>query len=119
MSNDYKLTLQEQETIINGNSASKEWDILTSDSRIIRRMDRQGFKPDGRSNPWGYVSYTIPFDKISILKAGNRVKPQFTPEQLERKRVALALARKALTNNQGKKTGIVRSMDTRMMRESL
>jgi hypothetical protein len=67
--NEYKLTREEQETVIGGNAASQEWDIRTADPRIIRRMEKQGFKPDQRENPWGYVSFTVPFDKVKIAKA--------------------------------------------------
>ena len=69
---DYKLTREEQETIIKGNAASKEWEIVTADPRTIRRMQKQGFRPDDRANPWGYASYTVPLDKIAIRKAQKR-----------------------------------------------
>ena len=69
---DYKLTREEQETIIRGNAASKEWEIVTADPRTIRRMERQGYKPDDRPDPWGYVSFTLPFDRIAIRKAEKR-----------------------------------------------
>jgi hypothetical protein len=66
------LTREEQETIIRGNAASKTWEVLTADPRIARRMERQGYQPDPRKNPWGYVSFTVPFDRIKILKAEKR-----------------------------------------------
>ena len=69
---DYKLTREEQETIIKGNAASREWEIITADPRTIRRLEKQGYKPDDRPNPWGYISYTLPLDRIAIRKASNR-----------------------------------------------
>ena len=45
------------------------WNICTADPRIIRRMEKQGYKPDARPNPWGYVSFTLPFDRVRIAKA--------------------------------------------------
>jgi len=69
---DYKLTKQEQETIIKSNAASQEWEIVTADPRTIRRMEKLGYEPDDRQNPWGYVSFTLPFDRIAIRKAVKR-----------------------------------------------
>ncbi len=71
MSN-YKLSREEQETVINGNAASQEWEICTADPRIIRRLKRQGYKPDERENPWGYVSFIVPFDRVRILRPEKR-----------------------------------------------
>jgi hypothetical protein len=105
MTDDYRLSREEQETIITGNATTKEWDILTSDLRIIRRMERQGYKPDGRKNPWAYFSYTIPFNKIAILRAGDRIRRELTPEQIEKRRASLAMARKSLINSQEVEAG--------------
>ena len=69
---DYKLTKQEQETIIRTSAADKEWEIISADPRTIRRMEKQGYKPDDRSNPWGYLSDTVPLDRIAIRKAEKR-----------------------------------------------
>ncbi len=69
---DYKLTREEQETVIRGNAASQEWEILTADPRIIRKVEKQGYRPDDRQNPWGYVSFTLPWNKIRIGKAEKR-----------------------------------------------
>jgi hypothetical protein len=66
------LTREEQETIIRSNAASKTWEVVTADPRIIRKMDKQGYHKDERRNPAEYVSYTIPFDRIRILKAEKR-----------------------------------------------
>ena len=73
----FKLTSQEKETIIRGNAGSREWEVVTADPRIIRKMAKQGYRPDERPNPWGYTSYTIPFAKVRIGKAisGKRGKP--------------------------------------------
>jgi hypothetical protein len=72
------LTREEQETIIRSNAASKTWEVVTADPRIMRRMERQGYQADPRKNPWGYVSFTIPFDRVKILKP----KPKLTEQQL-------------------------------------
>jgi hypothetical protein len=77
------LTREEQETIIRGNAAAKTWEVVTADPRIKRRMETQGYKPDDRKNPWGYISYTIPFSRIRILKAEKRKMSEAT-------RIALA-----------------------------
>jgi hypothetical protein len=71
MSN-FKLTREEQETVILGNAASQTWDICTADPRIIRKLEKQGYKPDDRPNPWGYVSFTLPLDRVKIAKAERR-----------------------------------------------
>jgi hypothetical protein len=75
---DYRLTREEQETIILGNAGSQEWDICTADPRIIRKLERQGFKPDDRPNPWGYVSFTVPLDRLKIARSEKR-KPTGRP----------------------------------------
>ncbi|MBZ5497651.1 MAG: hypothetical protein LAP85_14710 [Acidobacteriia bacterium] len=67
-----KLSREEQETIIRGNAAGSEWEMVTADPRIIRRMARQGYRTDQRENPWGYVSFTVPFDRVKILRAEKR-----------------------------------------------
>jgi hypothetical protein len=84
------LTREEQETIIRGNAASKTWEVVTADPRILRRMEKQGYQPDPRKNPWGYISFTVPFDRVRILKAEKRkpseamlaagAKTQFKPK---------------------------------------
>ncbi len=85
-----RLSREEQETIINGNAASQSWDVCTADPRIIRRMEKQGYKPDERENPWGYVSFTVPFDRVRILRPEKR---KLTAEQRESRMRALATAR--------------------------
>jgi hypothetical protein len=69
---EYKLTREEQETVIRGNAASQAWEIIAADPRIIRKMEKQGYKPDGRRNPWGFFSFTVPFDRVKIAKAEKR-----------------------------------------------
>jgi hypothetical protein len=69
---DYRLTREEQETVILGNAAGKTWDICTADPRMIRRLEKQGYKPDDRPNFWGYVSFTLPLDRVKIAKAEKR-----------------------------------------------
>ena len=77
---DYRLTREEMETVILGNAASQTWDVCTADPRIIRRMARQGYKPDKRENPWGYVSFTVPFDRVKVLRPEKR---KLSPEHCE------------------------------------
>jgi hypothetical protein len=67
-----RLTRDEMETVILGNAAGATWDVCTADPRIIRKLERQGFKADNRPNPWGYISFTVPFDRIRIAPARKR-----------------------------------------------
>jgi len=76
----YKLTREEMETIIRANAASQQWEIVTADPKIIRRMAKQGYQQDKRENPWAYVSFTVPFDRIAIKKAEKR-KRELTEKQ--------------------------------------
>jgi hypothetical protein len=69
---EYRLYRDEKETIILGSAASRTWDICTADPRIIRKMKMQGYKPDNKTNPWGYASFTLPFEKVRIVKAEKR-----------------------------------------------
>ena len=71
----YKLTREEQETTIQGNAASQQWEVVTEDPRIIRKMERQGYKPNSERNPWGYISYTVPFTTVRIGKAVSIKRP--------------------------------------------
>jgi hypothetical protein len=80
------LTRQEQETIIRGSAADQTWEVVTADPRIIRKMEKQGYKPDPRNNPAEYVSFTVPFGRIKILRAEKR---KLTPEQVEELRQRL------------------------------
>ena len=68
----YKLAREERETVIRGNAASHSWEVVTADPRIIRKLTRQGFKPDDHPNPWSYVSFTLPFNRIGIRRADRR-----------------------------------------------
>ena len=72
----YKLTRDEMETIIRGSAGSRAWEVVTGDARIIRYMAKQGYSPDDRPNPWGYISFAIPSDKVRIGKAGKRKLPE-------------------------------------------
>lgn len=69
---DYRLSREEMETVILGNAASQTWDLCTADPKIIRKMERQGYQPDKRANPWGYTSFTVPFNRIGIRKSEGR-----------------------------------------------
>jgi hypothetical protein len=87
---DIKLSREEQETIILGNAASKEWDICTADPRMIRKFEKQGYKQNDRENPWGYISFTLPYSKVSIRKEGKGLVPKhsFKPKAAEEPRVS-------------------------------
>lgn len=74
------LTREEQETVIRASVADSTWNVCTADPRIIRLMERQGYQPDLRKNPWGYVSFTVPFDRVKIKPAVKR-KPTGRPFQ--------------------------------------
>jgi hypothetical protein len=73
----YKLTREEMETVIRGNAADKEWEIITADQRIIRKLGKQGYRPCSNPNPWGYVSFSVPFAKIRIGKAVSLKRGKF------------------------------------------
>jgi hypothetical protein len=64
----YKLTREEQETVINCSAVDREWTVITSDPRIIRKLERQGYKTVDSKSPWGYRSFRVPFSRISIRK---------------------------------------------------
>jgi hypothetical protein len=94
---DYKLSAEERETIIRGNSASKQWEVVTSDPRIIAKMGKQGYKPNGVTNPWGYESYTLDYNRVRIA---NIAKRKVSEAQREATRARFAAAREALKNKQ-------------------
>ncbi len=94
----YKLTLEERETVINGNAARRTWEVVTADPRIVRRMAKQGYKPDERDNPWGYVSFTVPFDRVRILRPEKRT---MSAERKQRQSEILSNARKARNSLSG------------------
>jgi hypothetical protein len=78
------LTKEEQETIIRGYAGAKTWEVVTADPRMIRKMERQGFKPDDRRNPAEYVSYTVPRGRIPILRAEKRKMSEKALEALRK-----------------------------------
>ncbi len=105
-----QLTREEQETIIKGNAASRTWDVCTADPRIIRRMEKQGYKPDERENPWGYVSFAVPFDRVRILRPEKRA---MSAERKQRQSEILSNARKArngLSGNRAPEDNASRSL---------
>jgi hypothetical protein len=75
------LTREEQETIIRSSAADQEWDICTADPRIIRKLEKRGYQKEDRRNPTPYVSFRIPFKRLSFLSAAER--PQRTEAQME------------------------------------
>src|SRR4030095_2177668 len=81
-----KLTQEERETIIRASAADRTWDIITADPRVTRRLQKKGYKPDDRKNPWGYVSFTVPFDRVKFLKAKKRKLSREHLEALARSR---------------------------------
>jgi hypothetical protein len=83
---EYKLTREEQETVINCSAADREWTVLTSDPRIIRKLERQGYRTiDAAKNPWGYQSYRVPFGRISIRKRETQARtPRRMPAGLQK-----------------------------------
>ncbi len=67
---DVRLTPEEKETVIRGNAGSKTWEVVTADPSMIRYMEKQGYTPDDRKNPWGYKSYTL--DRRPSIPKKNR-----------------------------------------------
>jgi len=63
-----KLTNAERETVIRCSAIDKEWEVVTADDRIIRRLKKRGYKVEAdkqMGNP--YVKATVPFGRVSIL----------------------------------------------------
>ncbi len=103
---DYKLTREEQETIIRTSAADQTWEIVTADPRIIRKMAKQGYQPDARENPWGYVSFTVPYSRVKIMRAEKRQisekhKEALLKASLTRKGIAPAMVLEAELKRQG------------------
>lgn len=89
------LSREERETVILGNAASREWEVCTADPRIIRKLERQGYKREGRENPWGYVSFRLPFNRLSIRKREGR---KLTPGNLA-KMASMSLKRGVIADS--------------------
>lgn len=68
MINKYKLTREEQETVIRSSAAEDGWDICSADPRVIRYLKRQGYDPAPDHQLSGYLRCRVPFSKVRIRK---------------------------------------------------
>jgi len=73
-----KLSPEERETVFRCSAADKQWDIMTADSKMINKLTKRGYKPTERTNPWGYVSFCIDYDRVRIGPAIRVKKPKRT-----------------------------------------
>lgn len=62
------LTNEERETVIMGNAACQEWDIVSADPRIIRKIERAGWKAEADLDPWGAKRFKIPLPRLSFRR---------------------------------------------------
>ena len=45
-------------------------------------MEKRGWEMDDRENPWGYVSYWVPYNAVRIMGVGlGRVKREMSEKQ--------------------------------------
>ena len=86
MTNKYKLTKAEQETVIRCSAADQEWDVCTADPRFIRYLKRQGYQPEPDYQGRDYLSCRIPYRKLRISK-----KAGLTAEQKARLAIQLKM----------------------------
>jgi hypothetical protein len=68
--NKYQLTRAELESVFRSSAADKEWDVVTTDPRMIRYLKRQGYDPKTDHQLSDYVSCKVPFRKVRIRKLG-------------------------------------------------
>ncbi len=64
----YRLTREEQETVIGCSAADREWDVCTADPRFARYLRRQGYEPEPDFQFHDCVFCRIPFRKLRISK---------------------------------------------------
>ena len=69
------LSKEEQETIIRSSVADKTWDICTADPRIINKLKKRGYAPNGNKTPFGYISFEIDFDRVRFGPAIKLKRP--------------------------------------------
>ena len=72
MSPTYKLTQEEQETIIRGCAGKQEWIIYTADPRIIRKFKKLGYKVD-QEDQYGGIWVTVPFRVVRFGRLEKRI----------------------------------------------
>jgi hypothetical protein len=82
----YRLTKEEQETVIRSSAADQEWDVCTADPRVIRYLKRQGYEPEPDYQLRDHLSCRIPYRKLRISK-----KAGLTAEQKARLAIQLKM----------------------------
>jgi len=88
----YRLTKEEQETVIRCSAADQEWDVCTADPRFIRYLKRQGYEPEPDYQLGDYLSCRVPFRRLRIRRLEG-----LTAEQ----RARLAIRLKTVPRNRG------------------
>jgi hypothetical protein len=78
----YRLTKEEQETVIRCSAADQEWDVCTVDPRFIRHLNRQGYHPEPDYQFPDHMSCKVLFRKLRIrriseLKADQKARLAF------------------------------------------
>ena len=68
MKKTYRLTKEEQETVIRSSAADQEWDVCTADPRFIRYLKRQGYEPGPDHQFPDHMSCKVPFRKLRIRR---------------------------------------------------
>ena len=72
----YKLTREEQETVIRSSSADSEWDVVSADPRFIRYLKRQGFTLEVDYQLSDHLSCKVPFRNLRVSKRRNLTDEQ-------------------------------------------
>ena len=86
MTRTYRLTKEEQETVIRCSAADRERGACTADPRFIRYLKRQGYEPEPDYQLGDYLSCRIPYRKLRISK-----KAGLTAEQKARLAIQLKM----------------------------
>ena len=88
-----ELTREEMETVIRSSAADKEWDIVTADPRMIRYLEKRGYKPKpDHQFQEPFVQFTVPFGRLRFLSTEKR---KLTVEQRAQRAIVLARARQS------------------------
>jgi hypothetical protein len=77
----YRLTKEEQETVIRCSAADQEWDVCTADPRMIRYLTKRSWtrQPDYQDST--FLFCRLPFAKLRVLrpeKRKGRQRPAFS-----------------------------------------
>lgn len=63
-----KLLKHEMETVLINNAASKEWQLSSSDPKIVRKLERQGWVAISEIKDWHEKTFRLPFSRIGIRR---------------------------------------------------